>query len=53
LFASDLNDRRLLRLSPPMPAPPASARCGWNRNLKRIEIIMAREAGRISIGEWS
>jgi len=28
-------------------------RCGRDRNVRPIEIIMACEAGRISIGEWS
>jgi hypothetical protein len=28
-------------------------RYGWDRNVKPLEIIMACEAGRISIGEWS
>jgi len=36
-----------------MPASPASAHYGRNRNVNPIEIIMACEAGRISIGEWS
>jgi hypothetical protein len=35
-----------------MPAPPARLPTAES-NLKLIEIIMACEAGRISIGEWS
>jgi hypothetical protein len=28
------------------------ARCGRDRNMKPIEVVMACEAGRTSIGEW-
>src|SRR3954452_24941718 len=34
-----------------MPAPPASAATATDRNVKPSGIIMAREAGRISVGE--
>ncbi len=40
----------------PVAADAGSAgvgRHGWDRNVRPIEIIMACEAGRISIGEWS
>jgi hypothetical protein len=38
---------------PPMPALPAPAASAAARKQKPVEIIMACEAGRISIGEWS
>ena len=37
----------------PMPGPPASATNGRVETKEPIEIIMACEAGRISIGEWA
>ena len=36
-----------------MPGPPASATNGRVETKEPIEIIMALEAGRISIGEWA
>jgi hypothetical protein len=46
--AASAQERRRLHLP---PAPSASPHCDSNRKVKPIEIIMACEAGRISIGE--
>jgi hypothetical protein len=52
-YASPPKSRSRTAQRPPMPATPASAATAPDRNLRPIEIIMACEARRISIGEWS